>query len=133
MLSATLSWLLEPDDPSVRYFTLRNILGRMEDDPEVIEARQAIMRYGPAADILARQNEDGGFMTPEMVESYGYEVAKTGYQPKKNSIWQLLTLAQLGADRDDPRIKKLCEYVLGNNYDPERKVIGINIKSVFFR
>ncbi len=108
--------------------TLKDLLDRPDDDPEVAEAKRAIMERGPAAAILSHQNEDGGFMTPEMVEQYGYEVAKTGYQPKKNSIWQLLTLAQLGVDRDDPRVKKLCEYVLDHNYNPGRKVIGINIK-----
>jgi hypothetical protein len=124
----TFSWLLEPNEPTVRYFTMKDLLDMPGDDPAVIEARQGIMQHGPAADILARQNEDGGFMTPEMVGQYGYEVAKTGYQPKKNSIWQLLTLAQLGVDRDDPRVKKLCEYVLDHNYNPGRKVIGINVK-----
>lgn len=124
----TLAWLLEPDEPSVRYLTLKELVDRPDNDPEVVEAKRAIMICGPAADILSRQNEDGGFLTPDMVEQYGYEVAKTGYQPKKNSIWQLLTLAQLGVDRDDPRVKKLCEYVLDHNYNPGRKVIGINIK-----
>jgi hypothetical protein len=122
----TLTWLLEPDEPSVRYFTLRDLLDRPENDSEVAEAKRAIMMSGPVAAILSRQNEDGGFLTPAMVEQYGYEVAKTGYQPKKNSIWQLLILAQLGVDRDDPRVKKLCEYVLDHNYNQDRKVIGIN-------
>ena len=37
-------WLLEPDpeNPSVRYFTLRELLDRPEDAPEVQEARAAI-------------------------------------------------------------------------------------------
>ncbi len=64
-----------------------------------------------------------------MIEHYGYAVAKTGYQPKyKNSTWQLLFLAQLGADRDDPRVKRLCEFVLDNNYNPGRGVMGIHIQ-----
>ncbi|MFQ5855737.1 MAG: hypothetical protein ACE5LU_08865 [Anaerolineae bacterium] len=38
-------WLLEPDpaNPGVRYFALRDLLGRPEDDPEVRQARAAIM------------------------------------------------------------------------------------------
>ncbi len=87
------------------------------------------MERGPVAAILSRQNEDGGFVTPEMIARYGTAVAETGYQPKyKNSTWQLLFLAQLGADRDDPRVKRLCEYVLDNNYNPGRGVIGIHIQ-----
>lgn len=36
-----LSWLLEPDpdNPGVRYFALRDLLGQPEDDPEVRQAR----------------------------------------------------------------------------------------------
>jgi hypothetical protein len=123
----TIEWLLEPDEPSVRYFTLKDLLDRPENDPEVVAAKADIMARGTVASILSRQQPDGGSTTPEMVETYGYEVARTGYQPKKNSIWQLLTLAQLGADGDDARVKKLCEHVLANNYHPDRKVIGINL------
>ncbi len=123
----TIEWLLEPAEPSVRYFTLKDLLDKPKDDPEVIAAKADIMSLGPVAGILARQNDDGGFLTQEMVEKYGYEVARTGYQPKKNSVWQLLTLAQLGVDRDDSRVKNLCEYVLDHNYNLNRKVIGINI------
>jgi hypothetical protein len=125
----TLAWLLEPEEPSVRYQTLRDLLDRPEDDPEVIEAKQAIMQRGPVASILARQNEDGGFMTQEMVERYGIAVAKSGYQPKKNTIWQLLILAQLDADRDDPRVKRLCEYVMDHNYHSCRGVMGIHVQN----
>jgi hypothetical protein len=79
--------------------------------------------------ILSRQNEDGGFVTPEMIGRYGIAVAETGYQPKyKNSTWPLLFLAQLGADRDDPRVKRLCEYVLDHNYDAGMGVLCIQIQ-----
>lgn len=30
-----IAWLLEPDNPSVRYLTLRHLLGCAKDDPEV--------------------------------------------------------------------------------------------------
>ncbi len=123
----TLAWLLEPDEPSVRYLTLKELLGR-PDDPELTEAQRAAMEGGPVADILSHQNADGGFLTPEMVKRYGLEVAVTGYQPKyKNTTWQLLFLAQLGADPGDPRVKKLCEFVLDHNYSRGHGVMGIHI------
>lgn len=129
MPTDTLDWLLEPDEPSVRYFALRDLLGRPEHDTEVLRAKSAIMEQGPVAKILAHQNDDGGFMTAAMVRQYGLDIARSGYRPKyKNTTWQLLFLAQLGADRDDPRIKKLCEYVLDNNYVPGRDVMGIHIR-----
>lgn len=54
-------WLLEPDgstelteaSPSVRYFTLIDILDRRADDPEVCAARAAIPAHPPVAELLA--------------------------------------------------------------------------------
>ena len=36
-------WLLEGDNPSVRYFTLTDLLEAAPDDAEVVAARRAIM------------------------------------------------------------------------------------------
>ncbi|HMK46295.1 MAG TPA: hypothetical protein VK436_06680 [Methanocella sp.] len=125
----TLEWLLGPDEPSVRYFTLRDLLGYPVGDQELVAARAEIMSHGPVADILARQNADGGFVMQDMVKRYGEAVALTGYQPKcKATTWQVLFLSQLGADGRDARVKKLCEYVLEHNYSRERRVLGIEIK-----
>jgi len=35
-------WLLEPENPSVRYLTLTHLLDRPQDDPLVAEARAAM-------------------------------------------------------------------------------------------
>jgi hypothetical protein len=127
---ATLAWLLGPDEPSVRYLALKELLGRRPDgDRDVVEARRALMERGSVAAILSRQNEDGGFVTPEMIGRYDTAAAETGYQPKyKNSTWQLLFLTQLGADGDDPRVKRLCEYVLDHNYITGLGALGIHIQ-----
>jgi hypothetical protein len=37
-------WLLEKDNPSVRYFTLIEIFDKPEDDSEVREAKDEIMK-----------------------------------------------------------------------------------------
>jgi hypothetical protein len=39
-------WLLEEDNPSVRYFTTVDLLGKPQDCSEVKEAKQAIMESG---------------------------------------------------------------------------------------
>jgi len=41
------NWLLEEDNPPVRYFTLRYLFDRPEDDPEAQAARRAIMDSEP--------------------------------------------------------------------------------------
>jgi len=52
-------WLLEPSHPSVRYFTLRWILDRPEDDPEVVLAAQAIAQSAPIQKLISRQHPEG--------------------------------------------------------------------------
>ncbi len=52
-------WLLEPENPSVRYWTLLDVLDRAADDPEVQTARAAILNFPPVAELLAAQKPDG--------------------------------------------------------------------------
>jgi len=94
-------WLLEEENPSVRYFTLRDILNRKEDDPELQKAKVAIHASKVVAKILSKQNPEGYWEDPT-----------SPYHPKyKSSYWQIMTLAQLGASKNDERIRKACEYV----------------------
>ena len=46
-------WLLEPDNPSVRYWTLRDLLDRPEDDAEVQAARAAVVQSDVVQRLLA--------------------------------------------------------------------------------
>lgn len=52
-------WLLEEDNPSVRYLTLVDILERPADDPDVVKARRDIKDKGIVPQILAKQEEGG--------------------------------------------------------------------------
>jgi hypothetical protein len=96
-------WLLEPDEanPGVRYFALRNLLDRPADDPEVACAQEAVMRTGPVPVILDAQYPDGYWVKPGSI-----------YSPKyRATVWQVLFLAQLGADGRDERIRRAVEHV----------------------
>jgi hypothetical protein len=100
-------WLLEEDNPSVRYLTLRTIMEQPEDHREAVAAKQSIMRSGPAPAILAAQHDDGYWVKPG-----------TGYRPKyQGTVWQLMFLAHLAADGSDGRVGKACEYVLTHSRD----------------
>jgi hypothetical protein len=104
-----LPWLLEPDldNPGVRYFALTDLLDKASDDPEVLEARRAVMSTGPVPAILEAQEADGYWVKPG-----------PGYSPKyRSTVWSLSMLAQLGADGSDPRIQKACEYLLEHAID----------------
>jgi len=99
-----LPWLLEndPENPSIRYLTLRKLLHASENDEQVISARQAMMTSGPIPDILAAQVPQGYWVEPG-----------TGYYPKyRGTVWQIIFLAQLGADGNDHHVRAGCEYVL---------------------
>ena len=54
-----LPWLLEPADPSVRYWTLRDILGRPADDGDVVAAQAAVAEHPLVRELFARQQPAG--------------------------------------------------------------------------
>jgi hypothetical protein len=95
-------WLLEEDNPSVRYHALRTLMELPEDDRQVVAARRAIMDSGPVPAILAAQHDDGYWVKPGV-----------GYSPKyQSTVWQLMLLAGLAADGSDERVTRACEHVL---------------------
>src|SRR2546426_12127129 len=96
---SALDWLLEDDQPSVRFLTLTQLLERPLDDPEVVAAKEMITRKGWAEEILAKQDREGWWVSGESL-----------YRPKYLSAnWMLLILADLGLTRSDPRIKRACD------------------------
>jgi len=105
-----LEWLLEEGNPSVRYLALKGLLGRPEDDADVAAAKRGIMERGLVPRILEKQGEGGYWGRPE--DFY----VRSKY---KGTVWTLILLAELGADGDDARIKKACEFILGASRDPE--------------
>lgn len=110
MLKANpINWLLEQDNPSVRYFTLAQVLDKSEDDPDVMNSKAEIMTKGLVPKILSIQNKGGYWETPERFYMAKY----------KGSVWQLVILAELGADGKDERVRKACEFILKNSQDQE--------------
>ena len=95
-----LDWLLEPEQPSIRYLTLTRLLGKKESDPDVREAKARIPKSGWVADTLARRDPGGWWVRdghPKMPE-----YTSTNYT--------LVALSDLGATRDIPEIRASCEY-----------------------
>jgi hypothetical protein len=102
-----LDWLLEEDKDNrgVRSFALTDLLDRPEDDPDVVAARCAVMTGGPVAAILDAQYPEGFWIKPG-----------GGYSPKyRATVWQILFLAELGADPGDEQVQRGCEYVLSHS------------------
>ncbi len=59
MQTATVEWLLEPDTPAVRYWTLTDILDRPANDPEVRQAKAACARQAMVKQLFALQQPQG--------------------------------------------------------------------------
>ena len=96
-------WLLQKENPSVRYYTLKDILGRPESDSEVSEARKDIMVYTPVTEILQNQNPQGFWVSVD-----------DPYLPKyKATYHQLLILSELGTPVCKP-IERSIELVFEN-------------------
>jgi hypothetical protein len=94
-----MDWLLEEEQPAIRYLALTDLLGRPQNDPEVQSARKAIPVRVWAAAILARQKPGGWWAGSNSL-----------YRPKYLlSNWMLLILADLGLTRREPRVRKACE------------------------
>jgi hypothetical protein len=96
-----IDWLLEKSNPSVRYFTQRNILGKPEDDIEVMATKKAISGSAIVQKILRKQNPQGHWEKPY-----------SPYLPKyKSSYWTIMILGRLGVDRTNEKVAKACEFI----------------------
>ena len=54
-----LPWLLDPENPSVRYWTLTELLARPAGDADVEEARAAIPQQPLVKELFALQHPEG--------------------------------------------------------------------------
>lgn len=104
-----IDWLLETNNPSVRYLTLRDLIGLDPADTKLETARLAIMQTGPVPQILSTQNPDGSWDLPEKYYTSKY----------KGTVWTLMILAELAADPADARVQRACEFILAHAFEPE--------------
>jgi hypothetical protein len=102
-------WLLGEDNPSVYYFTLTELLDKPQSDGEVQKAKAAIMTQGVVPKILSKQNSDGTWESPTAFYTAKY----------RGTSWQLLILAELGADIADIRVRNACEFIFNNSQHKE--------------
>jgi hypothetical protein len=99
----SVQWLLESENPGVRYLTLRNVLDLPPDDNKLKTARRSAHKEGAIALILSHMEQEGYWVK-----------AGPGYNPKyRSTVWSLIMLAQLGASvQEDERVARACNYLL---------------------
>jgi hypothetical protein len=102
-------WLLEAEDPALRAGALRHLLDRPPDDAELAAARVAMADEGVVGRILAAQGPDGHWGQRDAFYRDKY----------RGTVWQLVTLAAVGADGADPRVRAGCEALLRDAQDVE--------------
>src|SRR5256885_16282957 len=96
-----LDWLLEREDPPIRLFALRDILGLSPKSKQMFEAREQIRKYSPVRKVLSARTKDGYWLPKE-----------TCYTPKWTStVWPLMLLAEIGPTPDE-LVKRACEQLL---------------------
>ena len=94
------NWLLEPSDPSVRFWALKDLAGKAPGDPDVREAQAGVAESAPVKKILAAQSPGGW-----------WEGERDMYLPKYTaSTHSLLILAELGAPRS-PAVERGVEHI----------------------
>jgi hypothetical protein len=93
-------WLLEPENPAVRYWTLIDLLNMPGDAPEVQSTRSEIASYPPVASVLSAQKRDG------------YWVKRDYYLPKHyGTFWTLSILADAGLTTENEQVRRACEFM----------------------
>ena len=108
MTSMPTDWLLE-GEPFVKYRTLVDLLGRREDDEEVIKIRRQIGRHPLIRSIFDKRNQDGYWGTEKDISSW--------WPKKDTTFWMLGILADFGYMKDDENIEAACEYVFRTQHN----------------
>jgi hypothetical protein len=102
LLGDSVSWLLEGDDPGVRYLAMRDLLELPADDADLVSAQELAHNEGPISIILDEMDDAGYWVKPG-----------PGYNPKyRSAVWSVILLSQLGGSIAlDKRIEQACQYL----------------------
>jgi len=94
-------WLLRSNDPSVRYFTLTDVLGVGPRSREVRAAREGIPRGPRLRALFSGQRADGGF-------------GVDWYKKWAGATWRLVSAVDLGVAPESRGAHRAANYVLAH-------------------
>ncbi len=126
-------WLLEEENPSIRYRTMRELQELPESDPELQLAKRQISSYQPVKNMLEAMHPEGYWeqINPRSKKSYGKDVEYM----RDTTHFILAYLAELGMTREDTKIEKAANRYLsllqpdGDFYRHFSCLYGLNIRT----
>lgn len=92
-----INWLLERNQPSVRYHTLTELLGYPRNSGEVTEAYSEVSKKGWASHILSLQKPEGYWQSKPKGSLYAPKYAATN--------WMALILSDLGLTKENQQVR----------------------------
>lgn len=98
-------WLLEDENPVVRYWTLRDLVGASEEEVEA--ARQQALQSEVVKEVFRQQKPEGYWESPDNMHAPHYT----------STVYHLTLLGDIGPTADDERIVKGVEAVLKTQRD----------------
>lgn len=98
-------WLLEEDNPSIRYWTLKDLLNKSESEPEVAGAKEKVPKSKEVQMIFSKIDINGGPFWSRSNGDIYWGTFSTG------SV--LCFLAETGLTKRDPEIEDLAKFLFG--------------------
>ena len=100
-MSTVTQWLTDSPEPWTRYRTLRDLLGRQEDDAEVVAARAALLAHPAVQGLIA-----------QAATWPGRAIGR--HNDASHPIYALSTLADFGLAATDPGLDRAAAAVLAH-------------------
>ena len=131
--SDTIQWLLEDDNPSVQFRTLKEVFDYADDAPEIRRIKSAILQSHPVQALLETMHPAGYWLQKNPKQRLVGDGVE--YGSFASTHFCLAYLAELGLDRTQPEVEKAADRYLalqqpdGDWYRHFSCLLGYNIRT----
>ena len=108
-MESAIKWLLESDEPSVRYKTLTEILGHSSDEPLVRNVYAQIAKRGWGKKILEEQLPGFRWKNKWVYQGYWHNYVLLDRPKYIATFWKFLVLIDLGLTAKNLHVMKSCK------------------------